>query len=179
MNNDGRFKKGSVSYWKGKHLSNDTRKKLSLSLKGRKAWNKGLTHSKETREKISVAVKKTNVKYWKGKTFSEAHKQNLSKSHLGICLREKSPLWRGGTSYGAYSTDWTQTLKRSIRERDNYICQLCSQYGNDVHHIDYNKKNCDVNNLITLCIPCHRKTNHNRHYWEQYILNHIKGRKEV
>ena len=38
-----------------------------------------------------------------------------------------------------------------------------------VHHIDYDKKNCVSNNLITLCIPCHMKTNYNRSYWQQRL----------
>jgi len=33
------------------------------------------------------------------------------------------------------------------------------------NHIDYNKKNCNPDNLITLCHSCHSKTNHNRNYW--------------
>lgn len=39
----------------------------------------------------------------------------------------------------------------------------------DVHHIDYNKFNCNPENLITLCKSCHVKTNHNRNYWINYF----------
>ena len=39
----------------------------------------------------------------------------------------------------------------------------------DCHHIDYNKKNCSLNNLITLCRSCHMKTNTNRNYWINYF----------
>jgi hypothetical protein len=38
-----------------------------------------------------------------------------------------------------------------------------------VHHIDYDKKNNDERNLITLCISCHSKTNANREYWIEYL----------
>ena len=38
-----------------------------------------------------------------------------------------------------------------------------------VHHIDYNKNNCDPKNLITLCNNCHSKTNTNRKYWVGYF----------
>ena len=34
-----------------------------------------------------------------------------------------------------------------------------------VHHIDYNKKNCNIDNLITLCSKCHGRTNFNRDHW--------------
>jgi len=77
--------------------------------------------------------------------------------------------WKGGISFEPYSIDWTETLKRSIRERDKYICQICGQYGNIVHHKDYNKLNCNPDNLVILCRKCHTKTNHNREYWKQYF----------
>ena len=64
---------------------------------------------------------------------------------------------------------WNKPLKVSIRKRDNYTCQICFNEGLIVHHIDYNKQNCDPNNLITVCRKCHSKTNFNREYWKQYF----------
>jgi hypothetical protein len=88
---------------------------------------------------------------------------------------ENSYLWRGGISCEPYTVDWTKTLKRSIRERDGYTCQICGTEQCDeafsVHHIDYDKKNCDPKNLVTLCRRCHTKTNYKRNYW----LNFFKG----
>jgi hypothetical protein len=84
---------------------------------------------------------------------------------------EKCHFWKNGISFEPYSTDWTETLRRSIRERDHYTCQLCNQYGNVIHHIDYNKKNCDVNNLINLCNKCNARVNSNRNYWTNYFNN--------
>lgn len=50
-------------------------------------------------------------------------------------------------------------MRKLIRERDNYTCRGCGVLqGNrafDVHHIDGNKKNCNPNNLVTLCRKCH------------------------
>jgi hypothetical protein len=34
---------------------------------------------------------------------------------------------------------------------------------------DYDKKNCDPKNLITLCNSCHSKTNFNRKKWIIYF----------
>ena len=65
-----------------------------------------------------------------------------------------------------YSSDWTKTLRISIRERDHYTCQICGKLQGDiafdVHHLDYDKQNCNPKNLITLCKSCHRKTSHNK-----------------
>ena len=95
--------------------------------KGCVAWNKGKT-KKDSKGLLTMAL-----------------------SRMG----KNNPLWKGGIQHLPYPVDWTETLKRAIRERDNYICQLCSQYGNNVHHIDQNKKNCNPDNLITLCKKCH------------------------
>jgi hypothetical protein len=70
-----------------------------------------------------------------------------------------------------YSINWTDTLKKAIRERDHYVCQLCLKNGWVVHHIDYDKKNCDPKNLITLCRKCHAKTNYNRNIWIRVFNN--------
>lgn len=87
--------------------------------------------------------------------------------------------WPGGLSFEDYSFNWNEQLKKSIRKRDNYKCQLCYKKGKDVHHIDYNKNNCKKDNLITLCIGCNARVNINRDYWYAYfsyiIEKTIKG----
>jgi len=86
---------------------------------------------------------------------------------------ERCTFWKGGISYEPYSVDWTKTLKRAIRERDYYTCQICKEPQGDraldVHHIDYNKKNCNPLNLISLCHSCHLKTNLNRENWIKHF----------
>ena len=107
----------------------------------------------------------------KGRVFSDTHKANISESIRG----EKNPAWKGGISYAPYTKDWTRTLRISIRERDDYTCKICGEKQGDsafaVHHIDYDKNNCNPDNLITLCKPCHAKTNFNRDYWINYFKN--------
>jgi len=149
---------GKYPHTFGQHRSEDVKRKISEKLKGRKRP----PFSEETRIKMS----KNNVCYWKGKKLSEKHKKNIGKGERG----DKNGNWQGGKSFEPYSVDWTDTLKRSIRERDHYICQLCSSQNNlTCHHIDYDKKNCDPDNLITLCIKCHSKTNFDRNKWINYF----------
>lgn len=158
-------------------------------IKGQVPPNKGKKASKETIEKLRISHlgKKNNLgKHWKVKDASnlKPNKTSFKKGHKGIGNIFKKGHGYFGTlsqfSYLPYSVDWTETLKISIRERDNYICQECGihQYelfGRhkklDVHHIDYNKLNCNPNNLITLCRNCHCKTNYNRNYWTKYFHN--------
>jgi len=82
---------------------------------------------------------------------------------------ERCHLWQGGIAYEPYSYDFIKKLRKQISLRDNHVCQLCGKGENGrklpIHHIDYNKKNNNPLNLITLCIRCHMKTNFNRQYW--------------
>lgn len=98
--------------------------------------------------------------------------------HSKKMIGKDNPSWKGGKSFEPYSVDWTNTLKRAIRERDHYQCRICGELQNNeafhVHHIDYNKQNCNPDNLITLCNSCHSKTNHNRDYWIKNIIINIK-----
>jgi hypothetical protein len=36
-----------------------------------------------------------------------------------------NPMWRGGVTEETYAPGFDATLKRKIRNRDNYMCQLC------------------------------------------------------
>ena len=84
---------------------------------------------------------------------------------------EKHFRWKGGISFKPYPPTFNRQLKDRIRVRDNFICQLCGvpelecDTQLDVHHIDYDKKNCKEENLISLCHSCHTKTGFNREKW--------------
>ena len=43
----------------------------------------------------------------------------------------------------------------------------------DVHHIDYNKHNCNKENLISLCSQCNTRANGNRAYWQEFYVDKI------
>jgi len=51
----------------GRHLSEETKRKVSLGKKGCIAWNKGIPMSKEQKKKVSEAKKKNPTRYWLGK----------------------------------------------------------------------------------------------------------------
>ena len=93
--------------------------------------------------------------------------------------KRKISILQGGTGIrgenSEYGKEFTNQLKEQVRFRDKYKCKLCgcSQLENgkklDVHHIDYDKKNNNPINLISLCVKCHRKTNWNREYWRKKL----------
>lgn len=171
------------------------KEKISKSKMGHISPRKGVILSDEIRKKMSESQRKNGNKpknpfRWTGKKrkpFSDEWKKNISKAKHGCKKADtaysfptgnKHPNWINGALSERYGKDWTYILKRAIRERDNYVCQICKEVQKDklfaVHHIDYNKKNCNPENLITLCNSCHSKTNANRNYWKEYFRETIE-----
>ena len=140
--------------------NNPNKEKRGGVKKGNVPWNKGL-------------------KDWTVGTIAGFQKNNITKSqfkkgHKGM-IGILNPSWLGGKSFEEYGREFNKILKEKIRKRDNYKCNLCDIHQNnlrrklDVHHIDYNKRNNNQNNLISLCHRCHLKTNHNRESWKNYF----------
>ena len=142
-------------------------KKLFKNPKRRKIFRKGFE------KKFN---KYTKIYPMSGKKHSLETKTKMSKAQIG----EKGNNWQGGKSFEIYPQEFNKINKELIRMRDKYKCQLCGclqvEYRRalDVHHIDYNKKNNDHKNHITLCNRCNVKVNTKRKYWEQYFKKLIK-----
>ena len=157
--------------------------------KGIKGFQKGHHHSENTRKQMGESHKKNPTRYWLGKKRDNPeYIEKIKKAHFGQKAWNKDkkmpemsgknhPNWQGGKSFEEYGIEWTDDLKESIRKRDNYICQMegCGIHQDEldeklhIHHIDYDKKNLNPKNLITLCRNCHIKTNFNRNYWKNYF----------
>jgi hypothetical protein len=171
-------KLGNKNHRYGKRVSEETKKKMSISQKGKHNFWKGKKFKDEHKRKISQKQKghrsySTPEGIEKIRISKTGKKQSLESR-----LRRRGAnchFWRGGKSYEIYPVDWRNSLKISIRERDHYRCQICGENQGDetlaVHHIDYNKQNCNPNNLISLCRSCHAKTNINRDKWIEWFKN--------
>lgn len=69
-----------------KHISEESKKKMSESHKGIPVWNKGITHSDETKEKLRQSTTeyfKTHQSVWVGRHHTEESKLKMSKSRKG------------------------------------------------------------------------------------------------
>ncbi len=87
------------------------------------------------------------------------------------------PMWKGGISCEPYCQDWTNDLKNYIKSRDGDTClnPYCFRDNSTlaVHHINYNKKDCSPDNLITICRSCNSRANKDRKWhkaWYQAIV---------
>jgi len=144
------------SWNKGKRFSLESRRRMSIGMKGRTPWNKGIETPLETKLKVSASRK-------------------------GKCVGANNVMWKDGATQKKYK-DFGKALKEMIRIRDGRKCQLCGTpemellIKLDIHHIDFNKENSSSDNLISLCHKCHSKTNHpkKRKYW----INKLSQSKE-
>ena len=161
----------------GKHRTEEVKKKIKEGLGDMSGKNNpmyGKKHTEETRQKMrNKAI---------GREVLEETRQKMSKYRKGKWIgkdnpmygkkRELSPNWNGGSSFEIYPKEFNKEFKQFIKNRDLNICQTpgCMNTENlCIHHIDYDKKNNNPENLITLCGNCHCKTNvHNREYWTNY-----------
>ena len=161
----------------GKKHSLETIKKLSKNAKLRIGSNNpfyGRIHNQETKLKVSIA-NKGRLAWNKNKigAYSKETIQRMSLASMG----DKNGAWLGGISFEPYGLEFNNHLKEEIRKREGYKCQECRYnqkqlgYELSIHHIDFNKKNNNSNNLIALCKSCHSKTNLNRFYWTNYFQN--------
>ena len=135
--------------------------------------------SRHWREKLSRLSKS----WWQDKDYRARQMEHLRSKEFRTFMQERhsgpnSHLWRGGITDNPYDSNFTNSLKEQIRERDGRKCMLCrvpeTGQAHDVHHIDYDKSNSAPDNLITLCASCHRKTNHNRRKWPHILKGLVK-----
>ena len=135
--------------------------------------HKGQKHTKEQNEKIGLA----NT----GKKRTEETKRKIGNGNRA----EKNGMWNNGSSFEPYGVEFNKELKEFIKQKYNYRCQECFRHQDElyskngkkrklhIHHIDYNKQNNFIENLIPLCWNCHLQTNFNRNDWKDYFQERI------
>lgn len=91
-----------------------------------------------------------------------------------ISIGENNSNWKGGLSRAPYPYNWA-SISKSIIERDGSICKNPNCGVSDkritVHHIDYDKMNCDPSNLIAVCETCNSVANFGRQQWYEYYMD--------
>lgn len=182
----------------GKHLSKETRKKMSEAQRGEKnhGFGKRLSEehkkkigrhmSEERKKKISLALtgKLVGIKNpFYGRHHSEETKKKIRQNHLGKQTGELNPNWRDGASHKEYCPIfYSEEFRDIIRYRDNSICltpgcnSATPSKSIHIHHIDYDKKNCDLRNLICVCKSCNSKANFNREWYKELYTRILKIR---
>ena len=172
-----RIIKPNKSNWKQGHIPWNKGKEIWCN--GKVNPFKGKHHTKKTKEinrqkhlgkKHTIKTRKQMSKSKIGHITTEETKKKIGVSNKG----KNNGMWLGGKSFELYGIEFNKQLKILIKERDNYKCQLCFKKGKVIHHIDYNKQNNSLKNLILLCQFCHTKTNFNRKDWKRYFRRKFK-----
>lgn len=175
---------------RGKHQTEEHKRKIGLVHKGKKL-------TEEHKNKIKENAKINSNYGMKGKHFSGEHCKKISKSRMGTILSEETKRkqsaakqgilldeWRRFVSFEPYAPEFNKQFKKYIRNRDGG-CVLCNLSFEDlkllkrrthVHHINYDKKLTIPENCITLCMPCHIKTNFNRVHWTKFFQSLLAER---
>ncbi len=111
----------------------------------------------------------------KTKKLMSLRRSFYSENHPEWNVGSRNGAWKGGIS-GQHYEGFSRTLKAFIHIRDRKMCRLCGSRDHlAVHHIDYNKKNPCIDNLIVLCSSCHSKTNFDRYLWQNKFENIMLG----
>lgn len=141
--------KGKKRKKSGKYCS---RKCYGKSRRGKPAYNKGKPQLKTAGEKNPN---------WKG-GLPKCKRCGKQLSHYKpatfICMecKHKNSTYKSGVKYKKWA--------REIKERDNFTCQMCGLRGVylESHHIkdwaNYPELRFNLENGITLCRECHKKT---------------------
>lgn len=161
--------------WLSQPRSDKTKQRLSKAFKGRKCyWLKGKKRPKHSKV-MSAWWTPHKREDARRKMFERCKDANYIKKLSDWSSGENNPNWKNGLSQIPYARGFYKTLKQKIRKRDKFTCKLCNitekEYGKKmgIHHIDYSKYNHNPNNLISLCVICHMKTNFNREKWQFYL----------
>lgn len=123
---------------RGRKMSDESKKKLSLVKKGKPSSQKGIKYSEERIARHSEARKGESNPNWRGGVSSENHSIRNSKEYR---------LWR-----------------IAVFERDDYTCIGCLRRGGQLNadHIKpfslYPELRFAIDNGRTLCVPCHKTT---------------------
>lgn len=139
------------NYWKGRHLSEETKKKISEANKGQIPWNKGKHWSDEVKQRISKAQKGKKGSFY-GKRHSKKVREQISKANKG-----KIP-WNKGKYH---SKETKEKISESLRGEKG------SFYGQ--HHTEDSKRKMSKNA---------RAWNRGKHLSEETKEKMAKARKD-
>jgi len=146
--------------------------------------NTGKKRNVEAKTNMSVSARNRVVNYWTGRKRSANTKDKISRSLSGRFSGPNNPMygrrghmspsWRGGVSSHMYCVVWRYNSWREIiynRDSDKFCWNpQCSGNGTKetLHHINYNKKDCSLNNIIKICNSCNSTANFNRSWWQSF-----------
>jgi hypothetical protein len=152
--------KEKMSNGQKRSYSSGKRKKYKITPEHREKLNKSIKYKTKEHIRKIIESRKNNPNYSLIKkrisnTLKRKYKNKEISSSFYIDGRYTN---NPNSQYNLYNGEFTESLKLDVRKRDNWTCQLCNKKrSTSCHHIDENKTNNVVDNLIVLCRSCHSK----------------------
>lgn len=110
-------------------------------------------------------------KMYKGKEFTQEHKDNIKKNHHDVSGKN-NPKWRGGKRPDGHGYIWVWSPDHPYKDNRGYVREhrlvMEKKIGRYllpeeiVHHMDHNKSNNDINNLMLY----ESKSAHVKHHYQ-------------
>lgn len=101
-----------------------------------------------------------------------------SKSKKFFCSKSCQTIWRNGEFSGKKSLNWKggystyrKVLSKSSHDKRCLICEEGDLSVLVVHHIDQNRKNFNVENLVWLCHNCHYLIHHDKVEMKKFMVS--------
>ena len=105
----------------------------------------------------------------KSQVYRKASKLIDSASKKYFCSKSCQTTWRNGEYLGEKSSNWINGKQtyRNILKRNGIspkcaICSITDIRILNAHHINCDRNNNDINNLIWLCMNCHYLVHHDK-----------------
>ena len=116
----------------------------------------------ECRTKSQFNGKKLKCGICSKEVYRSKSKLNKSKSGKFFCSKSCQTFWRNSFFVAEKHSNWTdgigsyKNLLKNDRDSKCYLCKLRDERILAVHHIDHDRHNNKLSNLIWLCYNCHR-----------------------
>jgi hypothetical protein len=133
------------------------------------ARNKSKLHS--VIKQCGICGKEIKIKSSIERLINTCSRKCADKLHSQRMLANGNPAWLGGIGKLPWGYEFDGVLKYKVKRRDGFRCRICKKKKKIlvIHHIDYDKFNNEMINLITLCLSCHGKTHYNREKWKKEL----------
>ena len=161
----GRFVKSHTPWNTG--LTKEVEPRLAEVARKTSLAQKGISEKKEVVERMTIRIRQMHID--RPELGKLCRRKQLEKRWLDPEQHEKASkrtkgfnnyFWKGGHSR-VYGEEFTPYLKIKVKIRDGWKCTSCAAPRKDnvldIHHIDGDKLNNSMDNLISLCKSCHGK----------------------